>query len=85
VYPYGSDDPLKVNIFVMEGFESENAKLPTEKLPQKRYVRVIATGMRHMESMMNTLITAFQTENQKNISHFQKKSKRPRLNRTMNM
>jgi hypothetical protein len=24
VYPYGSDDPLKVNIFVMEGFESEN-------------------------------------------------------------
>lgn len=47
VYPYGSDDPLKANIFVMEGFESENAKLPTEKLPQERYVRVIATGMRH--------------------------------------
>ena len=47
VYPYGSDDPVQAHIFVMEGFESENAKLPTEKLPQERYVRVIATGMRH--------------------------------------
>lgn len=36
VYPYDSEEPVRANIFVMEGYESENAKLPTEKLPQVR-------------------------------------------------
>lgn len=46
IYPYDSKEPVKANVFVMALDESENAKLPTEKLPQERYIRIIATGMR---------------------------------------
>lgn len=46
VYPYGSDDPIQARVFVMSLDEDDNAKLPTERLPQERYVRIIAEGMR---------------------------------------
>lgn len=47
VYPYESEEPVKAQVFVMALDECENAKLPTEKLPQERYIRIIAKGMRH--------------------------------------
>lgn len=46
VFPYDSEEPIRANTFVMAHDESENAKLPTEKLPQERYIRIIAAGMR---------------------------------------
>jgi len=46
VYPYGSKEAVRARVFVMALDELENAKLPTEKLPQERCIRVIAAGMR---------------------------------------
>jgi hypothetical protein len=49
VYPYDgdADKPVRAHAFVMALDESENAELPTTKLPQERYTRIIAAGMRH--------------------------------------
>jgi hypothetical protein len=49
VYPYDgdADKPVRAHAFVMALDESENAELPTTKLPQERYIRIIAAGMRH--------------------------------------
>ena len=38
--------PIKANVFVMHRDEDENCDLPMDKLPQERYLRVIASGMR---------------------------------------
>ena len=46
VYLYDSQEPLQAQVFVMALDKLENDELPKEKLPQERYVRVIATGMR---------------------------------------
>ena len=37
--------PIKANVFVMHRDEDENCDLPMDKLPQERYLRVIASGM----------------------------------------
>jgi hypothetical protein len=47
VLPYGSDDPIKSNVFIMKQDEAENQKLPLDRLPQERYIRIIASGMKH--------------------------------------
>ena len=47
VYPSESEEPVKANVFVMACYESENAKLPMEKLAQEQFIHVIATGMKH--------------------------------------
>lgn len=38
--------PIKANVFVMHQDEDENNELPMDKLPQERYLRVIASGMK---------------------------------------
>lgn len=47
VLPYGSDDPIKANAFIMNQDEAENQKLPLDRLPQERYIRIIVLGMKH--------------------------------------
>lgn len=46
--------PIKANVFVMHSDESENQDLSTDKLPQERYLRVVASGYEVMESMRDT-------------------------------
>lgn len=41
-----SSIPIPANAFVMHKDKDENFALPTDKLPQERYLRVIAWGMR---------------------------------------
>ena len=44
--PLRGKRPVKANVFVMRRDENENSDLPMDKLPQERYLRVIASGMR---------------------------------------
>lgn len=46
VLPYGSEETIRARIFVMDGNEAENAKLPINRLPQERYIRIVAEGMK---------------------------------------
>ena len=46
----GDDDehqPIEANVFVMDQNEEGNRQIPLDRLPQERYVRIIASGMRH--------------------------------------
>ena len=47
VYTYGEEKCYQARAFVMDGDEFGNEHLPTDKLPQERFLRIIATGMRH--------------------------------------
>lgn len=46
VFPYGADEPVKANAFVMAKNEIENANIPSNRLPQERSIRAIAQGMK---------------------------------------
>lgn len=46
----GNDDhhqPIEAYVFVMGRNEEDKRKVPLDRLPQERYVRIIASGMRH--------------------------------------
>lgn len=46
VLPYGSEQTIKARALVMVVEEPGNAKLPINRLPQERYIQIIAEGMK---------------------------------------
>eukprot|EP00545_Synedropsis_sp_CCMP1620_P014188 CAMPEP_0119023266 /NCGR_PEP_ID=MMETSP1176-20130426/29629_1 /TAXON_ID=265551 /ORGANISM="Synedropsis recta cf, Strain CCMP1620" /LENGTH=315 /DNA_ID=CAMNT_0006978313 /DNA_START=1 /DNA_END=948 /DNA_ORIENTATION=+ len=47
VLPYTSKEPIMARTFVMAGDALENAKLPSNRLPQERFIRIVAEGMKY--------------------------------------